>query len=57
MSKAIIQIRNLNKQYEQGGKRRTILEDVDLDIQEGEFFVILGKSGSGKAPYSTSSAP
>lgn len=49
MSKAIIQIRNLNKQYEQGGKRRTILEDVDLDIQEGEFFVILGKSGSGKS--------
>ncbi len=45
----IIQIRGLNKDYSEGGRTRSILTDVDLDIYEGEFFVLLGKSGSGKS--------
>jgi putative ABC transport system ATP-binding protein len=49
MSKPLVRIRNLSKVYEQGGKTRTILNHVDLDINEGEFFVLLGKSGSGKS--------
>jgi putative ABC transport system ATP-binding protein len=46
---AIVQIRALTKRYAEAGKSRLILDDVDLDVDEGEFFVLLGKSGSGKS--------
>jgi putative ABC transport system ATP-binding protein len=45
----LLQIRGLHKVYSEGERTRTILDRVDLDVQEGEFFVILGKSGSGKS--------
>jgi putative ABC transport system ATP-binding protein len=45
----IVQIRQLSKVYAEGERTRSILEAVDLDILEGEFFVLLGKSGSGKS--------
>ncbi|HEX2905720.1 MAG TPA: ATP-binding cassette domain-containing protein, partial [Phototrophicaceae bacterium] len=48
-SATIVQIRKLNKHYDEGGWARTVLADVNLDIQTGEFFVLLGKSGSGKS--------
>lgn len=46
---AVVQIRSLTKHYDEGGQRRKVLDGVNLDIQQGEFFVILGKSGSGKS--------
>jgi putative ABC transport system ATP-binding protein len=46
---SLLQIRGLHKVYDEGGRSRIILDHVDLDICEGEFFVILGKSGSGKS--------
>jgi putative ABC transport system ATP-binding protein len=45
----IVQIRGLRKSYEEGGRTHAVLDNVDLDIQTGEFFVLLGKSGSGKS--------
>lgn len=45
----ILQVRGLRKQYAEGDKLRLVLDDVDLDIEAGEFFVLLGKSGSGKS--------
>ena len=45
----IVQIKGLTKIYEEGGRKRAVLDAVDLEIQSGEFFVILGKSGSGKS--------
>lgn len=45
----IVQIRGLSKFYAEGERTRAVLEAVDLDIQEGEFLVLLGKSGSGKS--------
>jgi putative ABC transport system ATP-binding protein len=47
--KPIVQIEELSKIYTEGGKTRAVLDRVDLEIQSGEFFVILGKSGSGKS--------
>ncbi len=46
---AMIQIRGLCKTYYEAGRARPILIDTDLDIEQGEFFVLLGKSGSGKS--------
>jgi putative ABC transport system ATP-binding protein len=45
----IVSIRDLTRVYTEGGKTRTVLDRVDLDIERGEFFVLLGKSGSGKS--------
>src|SRR5215216_4681786 len=45
----IVQIRDLSKFYVEGERTRAVLDAVDLDIQEGEFLVLLGKSGSGKS--------
>lgn len=49
MAESVVRIRNLTKVYEQGQRRRIVLDKINLDIQEGEFFVLLGKSGSGKS--------
>lgn len=46
---AVVQIRDVTKTYTEGGVTRTILDQVNLDVHEGEFFVLLGKSGSGKS--------
>ncbi len=45
----IVEIRGLSRFYAEGERTRAVLDAVDLDIQEGEFFVLLGKSGSGKS--------
>ena len=49
MSESIIQIRNLTKTFGQGADAVHALEDINLDIQQGEIFGILGLSGAGKS--------
>ncbi|MEM1630007.1 MAG: ABC transporter ATP-binding protein [Saccharolobus sp.] len=44
---SIIRLENITKEY--GGKVKTIaLNNINLEINEGEFIAILGPSGSGK---------
>src|SRR3990167_8564477 len=40
-----LQIKNLNKNF---GTTK-ILEDINLEIEDGEFIVLVGPSGSGKS--------
>ena len=43
-----IGLRNVSRRYEVGSGEVYALRDVDLQIDEGEFVVVLGPSGSGK---------
>jgi putative ABC transport system ATP-binding protein len=48
MSKPVIEIRKLCKVFRRGSLAVTALENVDLDVDEGEFLCLMGPSGSGK---------
>lgn len=46
---SFIQLNKLNKSYIEGANTRIVLDDLDLNISEGEMIVLLGRSGSGKS--------
>jgi len=45
---AIIEINNLSKVYHEDGNEVIAVDNVSLQIQQGEFTAIVGPSGSGK---------
>lgn len=46
---SIIEIKDVVKAYTQGGEEIYALNHLSLDVEEGEFLVVLGPSGSGKS--------
>jgi putative ABC transport system ATP-binding protein len=44
----IVEIKNLFKSYRRGNQILPVLNDITLDIDEGEFLAFMGPSGSGK---------
>lgn len=49
MSKVIISTDKLCKTFSRGGRQQHVLKNLDLEIMEGDFTVIMGSSGSGKS--------
>lgn len=45
----IVRISNVSKSYRRGSQILPVLQDIDLDIAEGEFMALMGPSGSGKS--------
>ena len=44
-----LEIRNIKKSFGTGDSKVDVLKGLDLDIEKGEFCVLLGPSGSGKS--------
>lgn len=47
--KKIVELKNVSKTYKTGENEFKALDNIDLDINKGEFVVILGPSGAGKS--------
>ncbi len=45
----MVEIRDLSKIYRQGDIDVTALDNITLDIEEGDFLALMGPSGSGKS--------
>ena len=49
MKKQLLALHHISKTFVDGGEKRTILDDVCLEVHEGELVAIVGPSGSGKS--------
>ena len=49
MSKAIIELSNIQKSYTVDNSKVNVLNNINLEIHKGDFVGIYGKSGSGKS--------
>ena len=47
--RVIIKTEKLSKSFSVGGKQQHIIKNLDLEIYEGDFTVIMGPSGAGKS--------
>ena len=49
MSKVIIEINELRRDFKMGDEMVHALRGINLQVNEGEFVTIMGTSGSGKS--------
>ena len=49
MKNAILKTENLSKSFSNGGTMQHVLRNIDLELYEGDFTVIMGASGAGKS--------
>lgn len=45
---SMIEFKNVSKFFDAGTERTEVLKDISLSVEEGEFLVLLGFSGTGK---------
>src|ERR1700761_1659413 len=45
----MLSLQHVSKYYQVGGNKNFVLNDISLEVDEGEFISIMGPSGSGKS--------
>jgi len=45
----LLELKNIYKWVNSGGRRIFLLKDINLEVEEGEFISVMGPSGSGKS--------
>ena len=45
----VLRLEQVSKQYAEGSQRVAALEDVSLELGDGEFVTVVGRSGCGKS--------
>ncbi|NSY37170.1 ABC transporter ATP-binding protein [Leisingera sp. ANG59] len=45
---SVLELKNVSKSFGEGTARTDVLKNINLQVQEGEFLVLLGFSGTGK---------
>jgi len=50
-NQTLIEIKNLVKVYKTPAGDFTAVKGIDVEVQNGEFVAIIGKSGSGKSTF------
>ncbi len=48
---SFIEVDNLTKEFEVNGGTLKALDDINLSIEEGEIFGVIGLSGAGKSTF------
>lgn len=49
MKKILLKTENLSKTFSNGGAMQHVLRNIDLELYQGDFTVIMGASGAGKS--------
>lgn len=49
MKQTLLKTENLSKTFSNGGQQQHVLKNIDLELYEGDFTVIMGASGAGKS--------
>ncbi len=49
MQKILLKTENLSKTFSNGGHQQHVLKNIDLELYQGDFTVIMGASGAGKS--------
>jgi lipoprotein-releasing system ATP-binding protein len=49
MSEPLVRAKGISKSYEMGKRKLTVLRDVTMDVNRGEFIALRGASGAGKS--------
>ena len=51
MTRLLIQVTHISRQYKMGGEIIDAIKDISIDIEKGEYVAFMGPSGSGKSTF------